>query len=211
MKSAEQQTPHGFSIEKLSLFSDAVFAIAITLLAIDIRVIQLPENLIATQLNNEIIGLLPKFISFILSFFIIGNYWISYHRTIHFVKRYDRGLISLNLLFLMFIVLVPFPNDLIGKYPANQSAVIVYAVLLAATGISLCLLWIYASKKHRLVDESIHPKFIQNLTIRLLISPSIFLISVPISFFNPLISMVTWFFGFPIAIYFERTRLKGNI
>ena len=211
IKSLEQQTPHGFSIERLSLFSDAIFAFAITLLAIDIRVIQLPQNLIASQLNNEIIGLLPKFISFILSFFIIGNYWISYHRTIYFIKRYDRGLISLNLLFLMFIVLVPFPNDLIGKYPANQSAVIVYAVLLAATGISMCLLWIHASKGYRLVDKTLHPKFIRYLTLRLFISPSIFLISIPISFFNPLYSMVTWFFGFPIAIYFERTHLNGNI
>jgi uncharacterized membrane protein len=210
IKSFEQQTPHGFSIEKLSLFSDAVFAIAITLLAIDIRVIQLPENIIASQLNNEIIGLLPKFISFILSFFIIGNYWISYHRTLHYIQRYDRGLISLNLLFLMFIVLVPFPNDLIGKYPANQSAVIVYAVLLAATGLSLCLLWIYASKRYRLVDESLHQKFIRYLMVRLLISPSFFLISIPISFFNPLYAMVTWFFGFPIVIYFERTHLKGT-
>ena len=211
VKNLDQQNPHGFSIERLSLFSDAIFAFAITLLAIDIRVIQLPQNLIASQLNNEIIGLLPKFISFVLSFFIIGNYWISYHRTIYLIKRYDRGLISLNLLFLMFIVLVPFPNDLIGKYPANQSAVIVYAVLLAATGISMCLLWIHASKGYRLVDETLQPKYVWRLTVRLLISPIIFLISIPISFFNPLYAMVTWFFGFPIAIYFERTRLKGNI
>jgi uncharacterized membrane protein len=211
IKSLEQQNPKGFSIERLSLFSDAVFAIAITLLAIDIRVIQLPENLILPQLDNEIIGLLPKFISFILSFFIIGSYWISYHRTIYLIKRYDQGLISLNLLFLMFIVLVPFPNDLIGKYPANQSAVIVYAVLLAATGLSMCLLWIHASKGYHLVDETLHPKFIRYLTLRLFISPSIFLISIPISFFNPLYSMVTWFFGFPIGIYFEHTHLKINI
>jgi uncharacterized membrane protein len=211
IKRSEQQTPHGLSIERLTLFSDAIFAFAITLLAIDIRVIQLPENLIASQLNNEIFGLLPKFISFILSFFIIGNYWISYHRTLDLIQRYDRGLISLNLLFLMFIVLVPFPNDLIGKYPANQSAVIVYAVLLAATGISMCLLWIHASKGYRLVDQTLHPKFIRSLTLRLLISPVIFLISIPISFFNPLVSMVTWFFGFPIAIYFERTHLKSTV
>ena len=211
IKSGELQTPHGFSIEKLSLFSDAVFAIAITLLAIDIRVIQLPENLIVSQLNNEIIGLLPKFISFILSFLIIGNYWISYHRTLHYIKRYDRGLISLNLLFLMFIVLVPFPNDLIGKYPANQSAVIVYTVLLAATGLSICLLWINASKRYRLIDESLHPKFIRNLTLRLFISPIIFLISIPISFITPLYAMVTWFFAFPLVIYFERAHLKDTM
>jgi uncharacterized membrane protein len=209
IKGSEQQTPYGFNIDRLTLFSDAIFAFAITLLAIDIRVTQLPENLIASQLNNEIIGLLPKFISFILSFFIVGSYWISYHRTIHFIKRYDRGLIFLNLFFLMFIVLLPFPNDLIGKYPGNQIAVIIYAIFLTATGISLCFLWIHASRGFRLIDEPLPPKFIRNLTLRLCISPSIFLISIPISFFNPFISMVFWFFGFLISIYFERTYLKG--
>jgi uncharacterized membrane protein len=207
----EDQTPHGFSIERLTLFSDAIFAFAITLLAIDIRVVQLPQDLIASQLNNEIYGLLPKFISFILSFFIVGSYWITYHRTIHAIKRYDRGLISLNLLFLMFIVLLPFPNDLIGKYPANQSAVIVYAVLLAGTGISMCLLWIHASRGYRLIDETLTPSFIRRLTMRLLFSPTIFLVSIPLSFLSPLASMVFWFFGFPIGMYYERRFLKRNI
>jgi uncharacterized membrane protein len=207
----EGQTPRGFSIERLTLFSDAIFAFAITLLAIDIRAVQLPPDLIASQLNNQIYALLPKFVSFILSFYIVGSYWISYHRTIYLIKRYDRGLISLNLLFLMFIVLLPFPNDLIGKYPANEVAVIIYAILLAATGISMWLLWIHASKGYRLVDETLHPKFVRYLSLRLLISPIIFLITIPIAFVSPLFSMVTWFFGFPIGFYFERTYLKNNI
>jgi len=204
----EQQTPHGFSIETLSLFSDAVFAIAITLLAIDIRVPQLAEELIATQLNNEIVGLLPRFISFILTFFIVGSYWISYHRTIYRIKRYDRGLIFLNLLFLFFIVLLPFPNDLIGKYPTQQVAVIVYAILIIATGISLCLLWIHASRHYRLIDKSLSEKYIRRLNLRLLISPIIFIISIPVSFLNTLYSLGIWFIAFPIGVYFERIYLK---
>lgn len=203
-----QQTPHGFRIETLTLFSDAVFAIAITLLAIDIRVPQLAEELIAVQLHNEIIGLAPRFISFILTFFIVGSYWISYHRTMHQMKRYDRGSISLNLLFLMFIVLLPFPNDLIGKYPTQQVAVIVYALLTSATGLSLWLLWLHASRRHRLIDEALPSVFINRLTIRLLISPSIFLLSIPVSFLFPVFSLVIWFLAFPIGVYFERTYLQ---
>ncbi len=207
-KSVGHQTPHGFSIESISLFSDAVFAIAITLLAIDIRVPQLAEDIVAVQLNNEIFGLAPKLISFILTFFIIGNFWISYHRTFYRIRRYDRGLITLNLLFLMFIVLLPFPNDLIGKYPTQQIAVVVYAIIIIATGMSLSLLWLHASRRRRLIDESLSADFIRRLTIRLLISPCIFLISIPISFLNPLYSLVTWFLAFPLGIYFERTYLR---
>ena len=206
--SMDQQTPHGFSIETLILFSDAVFAIAITLLAIDIRVPQLAEELIAVQLNNEIYGLLPRFISFILTFFIVGSYWISYHRTMYQIKRYDRGLISLNLLFLMFIVLLPFPNDLIGKYPTQQVAVLVYAIITSMTGVSLMLLWLHASRRHRLIDEALPVPFIKRFNLRLFISPCIFLISIPVSYLNPLFSLVTWFFAFPIGILFERIYLK---
>ena len=210
MKSKKQPTVRGFSIDRLLLFSDAVFAIAITFLAIDIRVPQLTENLIASQLNNEIFRLAPKLISFLLSFYIIGSYWISYHRTFHLIQRYDRNLISLNLLFLMFIVLLPFPNDLIGKYPTQQISVIIYAVLLAATGLCMSLLWIYASKKYRLVDQTLRPDFIKHLTLRLFVSPSIFLISIPFSFFNPIYSIAIWIFAAPIGSFYERAYLNTD-
>jgi uncharacterized membrane protein len=185
-----------------------VFAIAITFLAIDIRVPQLAENLIASQLSNEIVGLAPKLISFLITFYIIGSYWISYHRTLHIIKRYDRGLIFFNLLFLMFIVLLPFPNDLIGKYPTQQISAIIYAVLLSATGVCMSLLWIYASKGHRLIDKTLRPDFIKHLTTRLFISPSIFLISIPFSFFNPIYAIAIWICASPIGSYYERVYLN---
>ncbi len=205
------QGVQGLNMERLLLFSDAIFAFAITLLAIDIRVPALPSDQVASQLNNQISALLPKFVSFILSFFIVGNYWISFHRTFHVIKRFNRALISLNLVFLMFIVLLPFPNDLIGKYPANLVTVIIYASFLAATGLSLCLLWVYASRHYRLVDETLHPDFLRRLTLRLLFSPIIFIVSIPIAFVSPLVSMISWFFGFPIAVYYERTRLFKKV
>jgi uncharacterized membrane protein len=126
----------------------------------------------------------------------------------YLIKRYDRGLISLNLLFLMFIILVPFPNDLIGKYPTQQIAVIIYAIILFSTGISMCLLWLHASIKYRLIDETLNSKFIRILTLRLLISPSIFLLSIPISFINPIYAVTLWIFGLPIGLYVERRYIK---
>lgn len=210
-KNPDYRAVHGLNIDRVLLFSDAIFAFAITLLAIDIRVPQLPSDQVASQLNEQISALLPKFISFFLSFFIVGNYWISFHRTFHVIKRLNRGLITLSLLFLMFIVLLPFPNDLIGKYPANLTTVIIYATFLAATGISLCLLWMYASMRYRLVDETIHPVFIRRLTIRLLFSPIIFILSIPVAFVSPLTSMISWFFGFPLSIYYERRYLFRKV
>jgi uncharacterized membrane protein len=108
----------------------------------------------------------------------------------------------------MFIILVPFPNDLIGKYPTQQMAVIIYAIILFSTGISMCLLWLHASIKYRLIDETLNSKFIRILTLRLLFSPSIFLLSIPISFINPLYAVTLWIFGLPIGLYVERRYIK---
>jgi uncharacterized membrane protein len=109
----------------------------------------------------------------------------------------------------MFVVLLPFPNDLIGKYPTQQLAVVVYAVIIIATGLSLCVLWMHASRRYRLIEESVPRVFIRNLTGRLLISPSVFFLSLFFSFLNPLVSLVSWFCVFPVGMFFERRYLKG--
>jgi uncharacterized membrane protein len=104
----------GSRVERLTLFSDAIFAFAMTLLAVNIRVPEIAQDLVTSQLNVELVNLSPKFIGYVLSFVISASYWVFYHRIFANVKRYDRSLIWLNILFLFFVVLIPFPSDLIG-------------------------------------------------------------------------------------------------
>src|SRR6476620_7839398 len=90
-----------FQLERMILFSDAVFAIAITLLAIEIKVPEVAKNIVTDQLLTEKLDeLLPKFIGFLVSFFVIAIYWVVHHRMFGFVVNYNRKLLWLNLIFL---------------------------------------------------------------------------------------------------------------
>jgi uncharacterized membrane protein len=195
----------GLSLDHLLLFSDAIFAFAITLLAIDIRVVAG-----STTLDNDIYNLLPRFISFILTFWIVANYWINYHRLFRLIKDHDRILIYLTFLFLMFIVLLPFPNDLIGKYPFTTTSTIIYAAFLVLTSTSMLLLWTYVSHHHRLISPDVRPQFIHNLTIRLALPLILFLISIPLAILAPLYAIITWISFFPIGFYFERRFMHNQ-
>ena len=102
-----------FQLERMILFSDAVFAIAITLLVIEIKIPDkeflnehggLSDKVLLRALNE----LVPKFVGYLISFCLIGLYWSIHHRMFGFVTNYDRKLLFLNLLFLFFVALMPF-------------------------------------------------------------------------------------------------------
>src|SRR5215831_18592806 len=102
-----------FQLERLIFFSDAVFAIAITLLILEIKVpdkefLKDHGGISDATIFHELKLLIPKFLGFLLSFYLIGLYWSIHHRMFGFVTTYDRPLLLLNLIFLLFIVLMPF-------------------------------------------------------------------------------------------------------
>jgi len=110
----EQEIKKEFQLERVILFSDAVFAIIITIMVIDLK---LPENLhhaTAAQVRDAFMELLPKFFAYMVSFFLVGNFWIRHLRIFSFLKDYDTRLIVLNLAFLFFISLFPFAVSFIS-------------------------------------------------------------------------------------------------
>ncbi len=183
MTNQNEEWPNaGSRVERLTLFSDAIFAFAMTLLAVTIRVPEIAQDLVSSQLNVELANLAPKFIGYALSFFISASYWVFYHRIFAHIKRYDLTLIWLNIAFLFFVVLIPFPSDLIGRFISQQVSVVVYSAMMAATGFALSLIWLYASRHHRLIDESLSNVAIRRLSVRTLIMPFVFVVSIPASF-----------------------------
>jgi hypothetical protein len=92
----EEWPKAGSRVERLTLFSDAIFAFAMTLLAVNIRVPEIAQDLVGSQLNVELANLAPKFIGYGLSFFISASYWVFYHRIFAYIKRYDLTLIWLD-------------------------------------------------------------------------------------------------------------------
>ncbi len=115
-------------LDRILFFSDAVMAIAITLLVIDLRLPGLVGESSEEGLSRTLLRLWPNYLGYLLSFFVIGNYWLSHHRLFRPVRRYDDRLCLLNLVFLFFIALLPFSTRLIGLYPRSRTAVLVYSL-----------------------------------------------------------------------------------
>jgi uncharacterized membrane protein len=126
------------AFERVTFFSDAVIAIAITLLAIEIR---LPEVSGAAELAWGLLALWPKYLSFAISFLVIGSYWAAHHRKFIYLTHIDRTFIFINFLFLGLVAFVPFSTGVVGEYGDTPIAQAFYAGSVALTGLVLAGLW----------------------------------------------------------------------
>lgn len=142
------------SLERLVFFSDAVVAIAITLLALDIRVGPTPTG----RLHFSDIGELWKpLLAFVLSFFNIANFWRTHHAFFAHIDKIDERLLWYNMLWLLFIVLFPFSTSLLGTFWGEPVSVFTYSLNTLLIALFQNLIWDYASEKKYLKAESITP------------------------------------------------------
>jgi uncharacterized membrane protein len=192
------------AVDRLIFFSDAVFAIAITLLALGITVPVIRPDAVETELSPALLTIAPKLYSYALSFLVIGAYWMAHQRTFGYVVRYDRGLAWLNLLFLLFVALIPFPTEVLGAYGGHLVAVLLYAATITIIGFLLCLLWIYISHNYRLLPKTVTTQVIRTNTWRSLTSPIVFLASIAVAFISIPAAEVMWVLTFVINVVLER-------
>ncbi|MGZ4941976.1 MAG: TMEM175 family protein [Halobacteriota archaeon] len=192
------------ALDRLIFFSDAVFAIAITLLVLNITVPIIAPGAEGTELSSALLATVPKLFSYALSFLVIGAYWMAHHRTFHYVIRYDRGLAWRNLLFLLFIGLIPFPTGVVGTYGDQLAAALLYAAVLTITGLLMALLWYHISHNHRLLPKTVTTQFIRASTWRSLSSPIVFLASMAVAFVSVPAAESMWFLVFVINAALER-------
>ena len=136
--------------QRLDAFSDGVFAIVITLLVLELRVPEVHGEHLSQELWHGLTELLPKFISFVVSFIYVSIYWFNHHQLFHLVKRLDRGLFWMNSVFLMCLTFIPFPTALIGSYPHDRVAAACYGLAMMATAISFVIMKIYIKYSGRL-------------------------------------------------------------
>jgi len=169
-----------YGIHRLVFFSDAVFAIAITLLAVSIEIPKIPKDSINSLLTKEIINLAPKFAFYALSFLIIGSFWMAHHKMFQYIRKYDDAFIFLNILSLMFIAAVPIPTAIMGEYIMYRQSLIFYAAYMTTTSLFLGSVRFYASYKKFFQDDMYKLYF----TVRSMIAACIFLLSIPLIFFS---------------------------
>jgi uncharacterized membrane protein len=182
-------------LDRIIFFSDAVFAIVMTLLILDISVPDIPQDAATAELPARVLDLWPQFFSYALSFLVIGTYWMAHHGTFRYFRTYDRMLMWLNLLFLLSISFVPFPTALLGEYGEQQFAVVLYALSLALPRLLLALVWWYATKRNLLI-ENLDPRISRYHLARSLGISAFFLLSIVVSFFSVSVAVLSWLLMF---------------
>ncbi len=178
-------------LERLIFFSDAVFAIAITLLVLELRVPELPPGVSSAELARRVLGLWHEALAFVISFLVIGIFWARHHQLYHYIARFDGRLLWLNLLVLLCVAFLPFPTALLSRYNDTQFAVAFYAGYLALVGLLMALLWSYAAAAG-LVAPDLDRGVVRHHTLRLLGASAIFLLSIGVSFASPLAAHYCW-------------------
>jgi uncharacterized membrane protein len=199
---AESGGSHVREIDRIAAFTDGVIAIAITLLVLNIDV----PHLRAEQgglLDEELYHLWRDFLAYGISFAVIGRYWLIHHRFFATLERYDRRLVTLNLVFLAFLVLIPFVSDVIGLYGDIATAVIAYAIVLSATAAMNFVIISYGLRRG-FVAAAKRSEIESFAGTRGVLVIVFFLISIPIAFLSPLASQLTW-----LLVFFVRPRLPA--
>ena len=194
--------------DRIVNLSDGVFAIAITLLILDIRLPDIPENLVASELPRELLALWPKYLGYLLSFVGISTFWMIHHSIFRPIRDYDRTLLYLNFLFLMLVAFVPFPTSLLGEYGNYQLPVAIYAATLAVGRLLLTAIHWYSTRDDRLLGEAQDPRTVRFFLIRGLTIPAIFLLSIGISFFSVSAAVWSWLVMLAVDAVIVRRRLS---
>lgn len=182
------------SHDRLSAITDGVYAVALTLLALEIVVPSANSIHSSAQLNNYMVNnLLPQLSLYLISFIILSNFWASTN-AIPMYKKVDNTILTINLAILALVVLIPFSTSFVLSFYHYSQSVIIFSLIILLVGLLYLILYIYLFKEN-LVKERIY-KFIEPhkriMLIELSIPPVLALISIVLALFNPLVGMYVY-------------------
>src|ERR1700753_2805809 len=143
------------SISRLTSFSDGVFAIAVTLLVFNLKVPQIPANLVHERLPAVIFGMIPSFSTYVISFLLVAIYWTFHHRLMNLLTRIDTPFLWMNIYYLLLICFIPFPSALFGSYGHEIFSFIFYISCMILVNLASIIMVAYASYKYRLIRKEL--------------------------------------------------------
>jgi uncharacterized membrane protein len=194
---------------RLEAFSDGVFAIAITLLIIEIHV---PAREHAETLGHELLRIWPSYLGYLTSFLTIGVMWINHHYVFELIAQVDRTMLLLNTLLLMLIAFVPFPTAVLAQFietDGARAAAVLYGATLTLTAIAFVAWWRYASAGRRLIGDEVPDEVIDDITRAYTPGTLLYGGAALIAFVQPWVSAAAYlaiavFYALPLAQWRER-------
>jgi uncharacterized membrane protein len=172
---------------RIEAFSDGVFAIAITLLVLELRVPELAESAANGELLAELMGEWPSYFAYLVSFATILIMWVSHHRLFNLIVRSDARFLFLNGLLLLLVTTVPFPTSLLADYmvrPAANVAAAMYSGLFVLLALAFNALWRYAAHKRRLLGHAVTQRQIEQINRSYLAGPLLYSVAFALAFVN---------------------------
>jgi uncharacterized membrane protein len=189
-------------------FSDGLFAIAMTLLVVAIAVPNLEDGDSIHDMADALNDLTPDFISFFISFAVIGRYWLAHHQFVSHLEEMDQPILGLNLIYLAFIAFLPFPTALLGSYFENPLSIVIYAANVGLVSGMEVVLYRHAYREHLLDRQP--PAEVYRFVVAMSLSPVLFFtLSIPVAFTSTTVAVMIWFLGIPLGAMADRWKPAG--
>jgi uncharacterized membrane protein len=193
---------------RLEAFADGVFAIAATLLILNVDG-QIPGDV--SDLGASILHIWPSYLAYAVSFVTIGIMWVNHHTVMTQIGRTDRRFLFANIGLLMCIAFVPFPTRLVAEHirgDGARDAALVYGFTMVATAIMFSVTWFYASLGGRLLRADADPAVVSGISRSYLPGPWIYLAATLLAFVSPAASVLA--FLTIAALYVLESSIFGN-
>ena len=191
--------------KRLEALADGVFAIVMTLLVLELTIPIISEHHTNAEITRELLDLWPKFLSYFLSFLILGVYWIIHHYIFENIKLYDSTLAWLNILFLLFVSLIPFTTSLMGEYFLERTPTLLYGIQLLSMFLLGFSLFTYSTSNLRLVNDDYPAALRRGTKYMAYIYFSVLTIAIVFSFIQPLVSVSIY--GLIVVVFILFTGL----
>jgi uncharacterized membrane protein len=197
----------GEEFSRVMAFSDGMFAIAMTLLVVGIAVPTLDAPSEA-ELWDAVNDLDTAYVSFFISFLVIGRYWVAHHQFFRMLREFDYGLIWINMIYLAFVAFLPFPTALLGTYFENPVSIAVYAVAIAIVS-GLEVVMFRHAHNHDLIERQL-PESVYRWGVWMSTTPVFFFLgSIPLAFLSTTLAVLFWFLGIPLHFLLARWKPAG--
>ena len=177
------------SSRRLEALGDALFAIVMTLLVLELRVPAAKDFISQQALIQKLIELTPNFLSFIISFAVLGIFWFGHRVQFHYIINSNRNLVWLNILFYLTISLIPFSAALLGRYPDMQISIIIYGVNLSIAVFVLYAHWIYGISNKHLCPNHVPVEIKREAKLQFLFAPLVYVMAIVVSFWSTTASL----------------------
>ena len=187
-KRSEDDSAGVSSHQRITGLADGVFGIVMTLLVLGVEVPQVPDEEIADRLLFEVLLLWPRIVAYVVSFLVLGIYWMGHHTQFHFMRGVDRPALWINIFFFMGVCLVPFTTRLVSDYAGQEVAVALYALNLIAINLMLLLHWRYAAHADLLKPETGRAEM-GKATRQILFGVALFSAAIGVAFVSPSASL----------------------